>query len=131
MDCDICFERQGNKCLHCNFNMCKLCLKKWNYNECPQCKKENSFIHECDLALINMLDQEWVVSVKRSELNDDYIETIELSYNWNTKQNDLIEKNYYSPFVRNCWGKIVGSTIGDPVRVNIVMEYKRCFLFKN
>jgi hypothetical protein len=71
------------------------------------------------------------VSVKRSELNDDYIETVELSYNCNTKMNDLIERKYYSPFIRNCCGKIVGSTIGDPVRVNIVMEYKRCFLFKN
>tara|TARA_B100001094_G_scaffold204892_1_gene198830 strand:- start:3311 stop:3697 length:387 start_codon:yes stop_codon:yes gene_type:complete len=128
MECDICFEYKGRKCLKCNLKMCNNCLTKWEYKECPQCKKENTFIHKLDSIILNMAQDKWIVNIKRSEINDDYIETLELSYNWNTSTNDYIEKVYYSPFIRNCRGKIVGSPSGDPLLVKKV-EYKTCFFW--
>lgn len=129
MDCDICFECKGRKCLKCNLKMCNKCLKKWDYKECPQCKQDNTFFHKLDSTIMNMSEHKWTFSIRRSELNDDYIEVVELSYNWNTKKNDLIERKYYSPFVRNCSGKIIGSPRGDPILVKKVIEYKICFFF--
>ena len=129
MDCDICFENKGRKCLICNLKMCNKCLKKWEYKECPQCKQSDTFIHKLDSTIMKMSEYKWIVNIKRSELNNDYIETVELSYNWNKEANDSIEKVYYSPFIRNCRGEIVGSPRKDPILVKRVIEYKKCFFW--
>ena len=129
MDCDICFENKGRKCLRCNLKMCNKCLEKWEYKECPQCKQSDTFIHILDTTIMKMSEYKWIVNIKRSELNNDYIETVELSYNWNKAENDSIEKVYYSPFIRNCRGEIVGSPRKDPILVKRVIEYKKCFFW--
>ena len=42
---------------------------------------------------------------------------------------DSVEKIYYSPFIRNCRGEIVGSPRVDPILVKKVIERRRCFFW--
>ena len=125
--CNVCYDRRGNKCVVCSFNMCTKCVKVWENNECPQCKKEYTFIHELDDTILRFFEAPHVLKARRSSINEDYIISLEKEWCWDKGEDIEKERYYYSPFVRNCTGKIIGSPSDNLKKVTNIPQRKRCF----
>ena len=122
--CNVCFDKEGDKCLKCSFLMCNVCRKEWINGTCPQCKKEGTFVHKLDLTILELWEQPYILSVKRYIPNDNYIISLEKEWCWDKGREIEREKYYYSPFVRDCKGNIVGPP-SNIVKVSKIPKKKR------
>jgi len=120
-NCDICCEVKilinCNNNL-CDWKMCKKCLKKYNNNKCPACRKENSFhlrISKCEKN-INLIKEffYYFINNLKNKLNE-ILQFYKYVYNIfrNIIRGEMKFPVIFYLFIIFCGLLIAGHTISD------------------